>query len=83
MSTFFCLKPENFLTATTYGSEKKKTKTAQAEKTLNKLRKAQRLAGERPQRPEEELFSFSAVSSPLSFRLPPDFNNPFQPYRII
>ena len=44
MSTFFCLKPENFLTATTYGSEKKK-KSAQAEKTLNKLRKAQRLAG--------------------------------------
>lgn len=42
MSTFFYLKPENSLTATvhikiSWGSEKKKS--AQAEKTLNKLRK--------------------------------------------
>ena len=59
---------------------KKKKKSAQAEKTLNKLRKAQRLAGEGPQRPEEELFSFSAFSSPLSFRPPPDFNNLFQSF---
>ena len=61
MSTFFCLKSANSLTATVHMAVKKKS--AQAEKMLNKLRKTQRWAGEATEAGRGTVFLFCFFKS--------------------